>query len=128
MEEKYTSAGLKGRHFFRVKFGRGCGTGLFWQHPRQLHSRGGFSWRFLCLHSIYLCTSCECVALIQGLAWHGVKGLTVPTEGEPKTVCGQQSNCMGEQMQSCGHMNMVMSARKSLEEQLGSTFVLDRGR
>lgn len=80
-------------------------------------------WRFLCLHSIYLCTSCPCVVLIQGLAWHGVKGLTVPMEGEPRTLWGQQSNHVGEQMQSCGHMNVAMSAWKCLD----GPFVLDRG-
>lgn len=85
-------------------------------------------WRFLCLPSIYLCTPCECGVLVQGLAWRRVNGLTMSAEGEPKTLCGQQSNHVGEQMQSCGHMNVVMSAWKCLEEQLDSPFVLDRGR
>lgn len=83
------------------------------------------SWRFLCRHSIYLCTSCECAVLIQGLAWHRVK---VPTEGKSKTLCGQRSHHVGEQMQSCGCMNVVMSAWKGLEEQLDGPSVLDRGR
>lgn len=64
-------------------------------------------WGFLCLHSIYLCTSCECVVLVQGIGW---KGSQCPLRGNPKLsadsrITTWESRCraVGVWMCSCQH-------------------------
>lgn len=72
MKEKYTQAELNGRCFFRTEVWQGMQNRIV-----LAPSRAALFCMFLCLHFIYLCSSCEFVALFQGRAepaWQRVEG------------------------------------------------------